>query len=189
MEESKLIDRLKQGDPSALASIIDRYAGYASTIVRNIIGAYMKSEDIEEAVSDVFVRIWHHAAQIQDNCVTLKSYLAAIARNEALKKLRGYRPQLVPLEDDVLFVDDANAPLERSEKKQVLEWALSLMGEQDREIFVRHYFFMEKTSAIARQLGMNESTVRSRLSRGRGYLRQALLEGGYRFEDENLRNV
>jgi RNA polymerase sigma-70 factor (ECF subfamily) len=71
----------------------------------------------------------------------------------------------------------------------MLEWALSLMSELDREIFIRYYFFMEKTTEIAEQLDMNESTVRSRLSRGRSYLRQVLTEGGYQDENKNIRNV
>ncbi|RKP55052.1 sigma-70 family RNA polymerase sigma factor [Cohnella endophytica] len=189
MEESILIDRLKQKQASALEEIMDKYVGYASTIVRNVIGDYMKSEDVEEVVSDVFALLWHNAERIREESTSIKSYLAAIARNQALKKLRNHNPRLCELEDDVWIESDLGERLEQSEKKRMLEWALSLMDESDREIFVRHYFFMEKTAAIANRLKMKESTVRSRLSRGRSYLRQVLTEGGYAFENENIGNV
>ncbi|MCD9026429.1 sigma-70 family RNA polymerase sigma factor [Cohnella silvisoli] len=188
MEETTLIQQLKQGHHSALERIIDIYAAYVSTVVRNVIGTYMKVEDIEEVVSDAFVLLWHNAAKIHENG-TLKSYLAAIARNQALKKLRSYYPQICSLDDDILILDDSSDPIEQSELKNMLEWALSSMKEVDREIFIRHYFFMETTIVIAGRLEMNESTVRTRLLRGRDYLRQVLTEGGYLLENKNFRNV
>ncbi len=189
MEEIVLIERLRQQDQSALEKIMDRYTSYVYTVVKNVIGTYMKAEDIEEVVSDVFVLLWNHAAQIHEKSPTLKSYLAAIARNQALKKLRRYNPQICPLDDDILVMDDSSSAIEESEQKQMLEWALSIMNEIDREIFIRYYFLMQKTTSIAEQLHMNESTVRSRLSRGRGYLKQILTEGGVRHEVKNIRNV
>ncbi|MDF2653033.1 MAG: DNA-directed polymerase sigma-70 factor, partial [Paenibacillus sp.] len=93
------------------------------------------------------------------------------------------------LEDDILIVDDRGDPIEKSDQKHMLEWALSLMKELDREIFIRYYFFMEKTADIAEQLGMRESTVRSKLSRGRTFLREVFIKGGHQNEIKNIRNV
>jgi RNA polymerase sigma-70 factor, ECF subfamily len=78
LEETTLIQQLKQGHQSALEKIIDIYAAYVNTVVRNVIGTYMKAEDIEEVVSDAFVLLWKQAAQIRENSTTLKSYLAAM---------------------------------------------------------------------------------------------------------------
>jgi RNA polymerase sigma-70 factor (ECF subfamily) len=84
--------------------------------VRNMIGTYMKTEDIEEVVSDAFVLLWNHASQIRENSTTLKSYLAAISRNQALKKLRSHNPQLCALDDDILILDYPRDPIEESEQ-------------------------------------------------------------------------
>ncbi|BBI30900.1 sigma-70 family RNA polymerase sigma factor [Cohnella abietis] len=187
MEEKILIQQLKHKSQPALEHLIDLYSAYVSTIVRNIIGAQMRIEDIEEVVSDVFVLLWNNATQIQENG-SLKSYIAAIARNQALKKLRNLDPQFCLLEEDILIVRDTNDPLKESENKQELEWIFSTMEKQDREIFLRYYFFFEKTKDIALQLKMNESTVRSRLLRGRAFLKQRLIEGGYEFENKHIQN-
>ncbi len=189
MLEATLLHQLKQGKQSALEHLIDMYAGYVSKIVRNVIGSQMKNEDVEEVVSDVFVLLWTHAGQIREDSKTIKSYLAAIARNQSLKKLREHAPRMYPLDDDILIVEDSTSAFAESEQKYFLEWALSLMSELDRNIFVRYYFLMERTADIAEQLQMNESTVRSRLSRGRDYLRQVLRDGGGYDENKNIRNV
>ncbi|MFC5406563.1 sigma-70 family RNA polymerase sigma factor [Cohnella soli] len=178
MEEKMLIQQLKQKNQIALEKIISYYSAYVHTVVRNVLGTYMKAEDIEEVVSDAFVLLWNHAEQIREDSTTLKSYLASIARNQALKKLRNHNPLICTLDDDILILDESIDPIERSEQKHMLESALSLMNELDREIFIRYYYFMEKTNHIAEQLKMNESTVRSRLSRGRSNLKQILIKGG-----------
>jgi len=188
LDETTLIIRLKQRQQAALAEVIDRYAAYVGTIVRNAIGDFMKAEDVEEVVADAFALLWHHAERLQESS-PLKPYLAAIARNQARKKLRGYDPRLNPLDDDMLVVEGADDALAHAERKQLLEWALSQMGETDREIFIRYYYYMEKTAAIAARLGMKEATVRSRLSRGRDSLRQLLTERGARHEHSHFRPV
>jgi RNA polymerase sigma-70 factor (ECF subfamily) len=188
VEERTLIQRLQQGSQPALKQLIDLYSAYISTIVRNIIGDRMGNEDIEEVVSDAFVLLWSNAARLQENG-TPKSYLAAIARNQALKKLRDHDPRVRSLEEE--FNDIAGAshdPLEESESRQELQWAMSTMDKEDREIFLRYYYFFEKTKDIALRLNMNESTVRSRLLRGRTYLKQRLTEGGCRYDGVELQN-
>ncbi|MFB9274396.1 sigma-70 family RNA polymerase sigma factor [Cohnella cellulosilytica] len=189
MEESILLKQLKQRRQSALEELIGLYGAYVSTIVRNVIGSRMKNEDVEEVVSDVFVLLWTHAERIRDDSTTIKSYLAAIARNQSLKKWREHHPHTYPLDDDILTAEISTNEWAELERRDWLEWALSLMSERDREIFIRYYFLMEKTAVIAEQLRMNESTVRSRLSRGRENLRQAIENGGLTDENKNIRNV
>ena len=188
MEEQELVRQLKEGNPSALERMIEIYTAYISTVVKNVIGNWMKTEDVEEVVSDTFVLLWRNAAQIQEGS-TIKSYLATIARNQALKKLRRFNPRVYPLDEELELIVDHNDFRTRTELRQALEWALSSMGDVDREIFLRYYFFMEKTASIADRLNTREATVRSRLSRGRKYLKEKLIEGGYHFENQGFGTV
>ena len=45
----------------------------------------------------------------------------------------------------------------------------------DREVFLRFYYYYQKTADIAADMGLNESTVRTKLNRGRAKLRDFLL--------------
>ncbi len=183
MNEMILIRHLKKKKQAALERLIDHYAGYVTTIVRNILSSSMTAEDIEEVVSDVFFSVWNHADQITRGYQP-QAYIAAIARNTAKNKLRELRPNDCLLDNDVLLVDNRyDEQLEQSEQKEIIQQALQQMNPEDRMIFLKYYYFYEKISDISQAFSMNESTVKSRLYRGRSFLRQVLTERGYTCED------
>lgn len=73
--------------------------------------------------------------------------------------------------------------LEQREQAAAVQRALLAMEDTDREIFLRYYYYYQKISQIAAAMDMKESTVKSRLSRGREKLKASLLaeeahEGG-----------
>ena len=62
------------------------------------------------------------------------------------------------------------------------------MSHPDREIFLRHYYYCQTVSQISGEMGINVSTVKTKLRRGREKLRKQLCEGGvYDFGEENFR--
>ena len=173
--EEELLARLRRGELSALDELINRYGRYVSRIVGTLIGAAMTAQDVEEVVSDVFFTLWRQADRVRLG--RLKGYLSSIARNQAINKLRERRQELA-LEEDVL------PALDGPERREILNRALDEMGEPEREIFLRHYYYGQTVAAIGLEMQMNVSTVKSRLSRGRKKLKAILLEGGYCHEDQ-----
>ena len=61
--------------------------------------------------------------------------------------------------------------------------ALAALTSEDREIFLRRYYYNQTAGQIAEALHMNPSTVRSRLLRGRQSLRTELQKGDVQIED------
>lgn len=182
MDERKLIRQLKKGDSAALEGLIEKYTPYLYAITANIMGGALPQEDAEEIVSESFVALWYNRHKIQP--AKLKVYLAAITRNKAISRLRALR-LYEPLEDDV-FISDCPTPeraLMTAELETLCQRALEALPEPDREIFKRHYFLLEKTGSIAAGLGMNHATVRTKLARGRKYLKAYFAERGYDCED------
>lgn len=182
MNEKQLIKAMKRGDSAALGRIIDQYTPYAFAIASNILSHALPREDIEEAVSDAFCSLWYSRENIEPG--KLKGYLAAIVRNEARTRLR--RMKLTePLEEDVLEIltpgpEDGVLKLELDD---ICREAVDSLGEPDREIFQRRYFLYQKTGDIAEALGINASTVRSKLLRGREKLKEMIEERGYSYEN------
>ena len=183
MTERTLLRQLKAGDTGAPSEIIGIYTPYLYTIASNIMAPQLPREDIEEAVSDAFVELWTHRAELLPG--KLKPWLAAVVRNKAKDALRAHR-LAEPLNDDLLEIaceDDAERELLQKELGELAREAVDSMGEPDREIFRRHYFLYQKTEEIAKSLGLKDTTVRTKLSRGRKRLKEYLTERGFRCED------
>ena len=52
--------------------------------------------------------------------------------------------------------------------------ALFSLPEPDQEIFLRHYYYAQSVKEIAASLALNESTVKTKLRRGRFRLKELL---------------
>ena len=174
LTEEQALRQMKQGSQDALAWFIQRYGAYVSTIIHNIIGQRMSNADVEEVASDVFLALWNNAGKILPNAA--RSWLATVARNTARSRLRRASDTL-PLDEEAVIVDDRTpeATLERREQAVRVRMALLSLNPVDREVFLRFYYYYQKTADIAVDMGLNESTVRTKLNRGRAKLRDFLL--------------
>ena len=54
--------------------------------------------------------------------------------------------------------------------------AVFSLPDPDREIFLRHYYYAQSVKEIAAALALNESTVKTKLRRGRFRLKELLTE-------------
>ena len=178
VNEKRILKMLRRGDSAALEQIIDQYTPYVFAIVSNILSHALPREDLEEVVSDVFCSLWYSREQVEPG--KLKAYLAAIARNAAKSRLRSLK-LAEPLEDDLmeLALPGPEEGVLALELKAACREAVDSLGQPDSEIFLRRYFLYQKTGDIAQALGLNASTVRSKLARGREKLKEHLEERGY----------
>ena len=178
MTEQIMIKRIRARDPAGLEALMDRYIPYVSAIVWNILRFSMQPEDAEEVVSDVFLAAWNQAEDLQSGKV--KAWLAGVARNTARMKLREIGQEL-PLEEDVLQLPDQAGPeatLEKTEERFLVNWAVNDLPEQDREVFLRHYYFAQTIREISQEMTLNESTIKTKLRRGRAKLKETLTRWG-----------
>lgn len=173
MDDKRALKELRHGSETALSGLIERYTPYVNAVVYNVIGAYMQQADVEEVAADVFVALWHNAGKIKPDAV--KGWLGTVARNMAKNKLREIVPEL-PLEENVLLLE-AESPetaLEQRERQELVRQAVLQMEQPVREIFLRHYYYCQTVDRIAGEMGLNPSTVKSHLRRGREKLRATL---------------
>lgn len=182
MNEKTALRALRRGDEAALAWVIERYCAYVSAIVFNIIGAAMTPADVEEVVSDVFLTVWSNAEKIRPS--KLKAYLSGTARNKAMEKTRKIGLEL-PLEEDIIIISDADPQrdMEAQEQAVFIREAVLALPAPDREIFLRHYYYCQSVSKISEETGINASTVKTKLRRGREKLKEVLCKGGYTVEN------
>ena len=180
IDEQELLRRLYRGDPDALEELMGRYTPYVSAVVARILPG--RPQEWEELTADVFLCAWRERKKLRAGKV--KSWLGTVARKRALNQLRGQR-ELLPLEEDILVLaqDSPQRELEAREAAQLVRAALETLERSDRELFVRHYYYGQTVARAAEEMGLNLSTAKARLCRGREKLRQKLEQEGYAFEE------
>lgn len=172
-DEARLLKQLKNKNDKAIESAIELYTPYVSTVLYNIAGASLMREDIEEIISDVFISLWQNADKIDLQKGTIRSYIAATARNYALKRFM-QRKEYTSIDD--IELTDEKSITDDTVMYDFLWKAVMELGEPDNEIFVRYYRYGEKLRDIAVATGVNLSTVKTKLSRGRQKLKKILSE-------------
>ena len=179
MSEKQLIKELARGELSALDTLVERYTPYVSSVIARILRG--RQADVEELTADVFLAAWENRDRLRPGKV--KGYLGAIARNRAFNLLRADR-QSLPLEDDVLLLetDGPEKELDRRETARIVNQALSQLDRPQRELFVRHYFYGQTVQEAALAMGVNLSTAKTWLRRGRETLKKILEKEGYGHE-------
>lgn len=177
-DEEKLLSALKAKKRGSLEKTIDIYTPYVSVIVYNIIGGIMTKEDVEETVSDVFVSLWRSAQSLDGEKGSLRAYLGTIARNAARKKLRSSSVNVSLDENITSLCGNPDTETESKEETAMLLELIKDLGEPDAEIFLRRYWYGEKTSKISAATGICKSTVTTKLHRGRKKLREILSKEG-----------
>jgi RNA polymerase sigma-70 factor, ECF subfamily len=184
LQEENLISRLKRHDMSAYEEAIEEYKNYVGAVVKNRISAAMSNEDVEEVVADVFFTLWKQSDKLDSRKGTLKNYLAVIARNLAINKLRERR-EVTLLEDYMEFNGDKSPESEviQQETKEILLKEVETLSSPEMEIFKKYYLEGEAIKEIAEDLQLNPNTVKIKLLRSRKKLKNSLLERGYSYEN------
>lgn len=180
-EDNQLILLIKSNPQEGLSKAMDLYGGSVKWIISKILG-YSNSEDIEECMSDVFVKLWKNIDRFKaDNKTSLKSYLYGIARYTAIDYLRKSQASLeiVSLEEnDIGFFVDFTDELARETNSRIIQEAVDSLPEPDRKIFILRYFLQQRINSIADSLSLSPKTIENKLYRGKKMLREALIERG-----------
>ena len=87
--------------------------------------------------------------------------------------------QLLELEDILSAPDTPQQQYERTELAAVISDFLREQSEEDRNLFVRRYWYSDPVRGIAERYGLRENTVKSRLLRTRQRLKAYLEKEGY----------
>ena len=75
----------------------------------------------------------------------------------------------LPLEEQILVVEGGNPEekMEEKERNRAVRWAVLQMPQPEKEIFLRHYYYAQTVQEIGAVMDMKESTVKTKLRRGR----------------------
>lgn len=181
-QHKKIIALLHARDQQAIKELGRVFGPLCRTIAGH---ALSSPEDVEEVVSDTFLAVWNTIPPQQP--LSLSAYVGRITRNLSLTRYRSNtadrRDQhlvvsLTELELCLPSADSAEAALDSSIITQTINDFLATLSKTNRFIFIRRYYCMDATKDIAKQTGLSDQSVRSRLLRMRSQLRDSLEKEG-----------
>ena len=178
-----LIAAVAAGEVEALGALYDRHARIVFALLVRIAG---DRDAAEEILQEVFLRAWQHAHAFDDSRGTVRGWLYSIAHNLALNELRRRRrrPQLQPRPASAdPDGDDYAGNIAAGSDPAVDAWcavrdaelaqALDQLPPSQRAVLLLYGEGFSQ-SEIAAILGEPLGTVKSRMRRALGHLRETL---------------
>jgi len=150
------------------------YEEYHEKMERIAINILKEQHDAEDAVQNAFLQIIRHFEKIYEiSCEELPFWIISIVRNEALMLLRKKR-NIVPLEDWDGYEKSADHAAEYMELVELFRQ----LPETYRAVLEMRLLIGYTEKEIAHKLGISETAVSSRVSRGRALLRKLVEKEG-----------
>jgi RNA polymerase sigma-70 factor (ECF subfamily) len=178
--ERLLVVRAQAGDEAALAELVERFSPRLRYFLRKLLGPErhrgrsLQGDNAEDVLQDVWLDVVRGLARLADP-QALVAWLYRIARDRAFGRLRKARRIELAL-DEQQVIDPASVDEEdfSAEDAARIHAALDELPPEQREVLVLRFLEEMSYEEIARVVGCQLGTVRSRIFYGKQTLRKAL---------------
>ncbi len=179
VSNEELLLRCKTGDEAALRELFHRHEKPVYSLLYRMLGRH---EDAEEALADVFVKVWKNAAGFRGDA-KFTTWLYRIAGNTAKDMLRSRKARPEIAVDDVMFaemdipgapsVDPVDTVIANDEVARI-ERAIQRLAEDDRLLVTLYHIQDMSLEDIAKLTGKNRTSLKVKLFRARQRLKAHL---------------
>jgi RNA polymerase sigma-70 factor, ECF subfamily len=179
--DTELVERARARDETAVRSIMQANNRRLYRLARGILRNDSEAEDV---VQETYLRAFTHLDSFRGDS-SLATWLARIAMNEALGRLRRARPNvdvdtLAPgvLEAQIIQFplsgasEDPEKSMAQRQIQQVVEHAIDDLPDNFRIVFITRVIEGMNVEETAEILGLKPETVKTRLHRARAMLRE-----------------
>jgi RNA polymerase sigma-70 factor (ECF subfamily) len=180
-----LLEATRIGDEDAFAELVGRYRNQITSYIYRMTNDYDGAVDLAQ---ETFVRVYRAAERYQTT-YAFSTYIYRIATNLAISELRKRkRRKLVSLTGFFQTKDGAepqefnpadskplpDTELVDAERRHAVQRAISTLPEKYRAPLILRDVDGKSYEEISRILETSEGTVKSRISRARGFLREKM---------------
>jgi RNA polymerase sigma-70 factor (ECF subfamily) len=159
--------RAQRGDEAACRALVERY----QRPVFALLGRMCGRARVEDLAQETFLRVFRALPRFERaGPARLSTWILTVATRLALDELRRRPPQLVELDPGLPGPSRTDAGVER---RALVKAVAALSADQQAALLLREVHGLEYDE-IARALGIDLGTVKSRLARARAALRAAL---------------
>ncbi|WP_319411259.1 sigma-70 family RNA polymerase sigma factor [uncultured Cohaesibacter sp.] len=171
---SDLILRVALRDRSAFSAL---YEATSAKLFGICLRVLKDRAEAEEALQEAYVKVWNNASRFSVTANSPISWLAAIARNNAIDRLRARRPETVELDEEMGGADETPDPerlvMSRETGARIsacLEELEANRADAVRGAYLDGYSYQE----LAEQFSVPLNTMRTWLRRSLMSLRKCL---------------
>ncbi|NHF57829.1 RNA polymerase sigma factor [Flavobacteriaceae bacterium TP-CH-4] len=176
MFQIDLVTKCKQNDRKAQLKLYKQYCDGMFCVAMR----FLKNEDdAEDVLQESFIKAFEKIHQFKGE-VTFGAWLKRIVVNRCIDFLKSRKERLVALDENYMqLVEDDDWTVE--EETTVDEVKQAIAALPDKYKFVVQLYLMEgyDHEEISGILGITANTCRTRLLRGKGFLRNILKEKAY----------
>ncbi|SNY90905.1 RNA polymerase sigma-70 factor, ECF subfamily [Cohaesibacter sp. ES.047] len=171
---SDLIVRVALHDRAAFAAL---YQATSAKLFGICLRVLKDRAESEEVLQEAYVKIWNSASRFAITSNSPISWLAAIARNHAIDRLRARRPDPVELDEDLAGADESPDPerlLISAETGSQIEACLEELETQRAGAVRGAYLDGDSYQELAERFSVPLNTMRTWLRRSLISLRKCL---------------
>ncbi len=175
-----LIERIRQGDQSALDLLYERYSSPVYSLIWKIL---QSSEEAEDVALDVFWQVWRQADRYDPARGAPPAWIFTLARSRAIDRLRSRsrrEDRTISIDDPSLHFDplDENASPDQvvsfRQSRDAVRTAMEKLSVVQREAVALAFLKGMTHVEISEKLGLPLGTVKTRIRQGLIRLRRHL---------------
>jgi len=178
-EQAALLTAMARGDKTALARLYDSLAKPLYSLAFRVLNDATEAQDI---IQDVFLQMWHKAADYDTSRGSVFSWAATLTRNRAIDRVRMRRRRAELLAESAGELQpaastgdaDSAGSLWAQEKAGVVRAALTQLAPDQQKAIELAYFSGLTQQEIATRLNEPLGTIKARIRRGLLQLRETL---------------
>ncbi|GAB3704713.1 RNA polymerase sigma-70 factor [Spirosoma flavus] len=165
-----ILHQVVQGDQTAFAKL---YRHYRTPALKFCVSLLKDTEDAENMVHDVFIKIWERRATINPS-LNFNSYLFTCLRNLAFDHLKQLEKSQLLKQRYVerMQVMHSEHPDEEEARIQLLQVAISSLSEKRKLILRMNVEDGKSYQEIAELLRISKNTVKNQLVKAKQLLRE-----------------
>ena len=171
-----LMRRVAANEPAAAAELYDRFA---SLVYRLAFQAMPTRADAEDAVQEIFIRLWRTADRYDPKRAALVTWVMLISRRHLVDRLRRTKARVKAVSLDEKQSEPLNGGvealsggMEQNERFNELMERISKLPDLQRTVVTRAYLGGQTLRQIGDELNTPIGTIKSALSRALVRLRE-----------------
>ena len=184
MDDSKIVELYLSRDESAVSHTAGKYGSKLRTIANRILDDPASAEECE---NDTYLAAWGLIPPNEPRTY-LFSFLSKITRHIALDMIRKRNSSkrsavFCELTDEMQEclpgASSVTQEIDAKELTQLINEFLESCTEEQRNIFVRRYWYFDSVAEICAKYSLPQSRVKTTLFRMREKLKKRLTDGGF----------